>query len=473
MEKLLFLTLLLLGLTLTAQDAPIDRTEVITELSNIQQVINTYHPNAYFYRDSSEVNAFRKDLSEQLPSQPTKMDVYRTFSQFVNYFNDGHTRVYASELVKQQKESGHQFLPFEVAVDGDQMTISRSYQGGSARLEGQRITSINGIKAAELAPLLRRFVSRETDDLDDVLLSHNFSHYLWLATGWNGPFTLTLTDRATPITVEGLPYEAMRNNVTPTEPIVDYRVLDDQIAYLKIRQFYGMSRKDFRRAYAAAFDHFREQGATEQLIVDVRDHDGGDHRFGVDLARYFADEKFNDFTYSIWKATPTFKEVFKKTYLPGALHWSLPLIKGFNPHLKAIYGAEDNTNARVEYPEIKPQAPRKRYPGEVFVVTDENTFSAGTTFMSLIKDNGLATIVGRPSGNVANFHADALLRYQLPFIDGLLRISTSFLVRPSGDMTHAPVQPDVLLDREEDALQHTITIIKGKEKAPASYAVRK
>lgn len=450
---------------LVAQPVALTSADLRADLATVHTALERFHPSPYRYRDSVTVAALRARLLADAPERMTSTEAYRRIDRFVNYFNDAHTRVYATDLIEEYRTADGHYLPLEVTATTTTLLIRRHLgPRADSALAGREIRAINGVPATELLLGLQAHANRETSELDLALISTDFPHYLWLAFGWSGPFSLelaTATGAMSTRTLPGLPYAALRADRAgvspPKEPApVSYRILADGSAYLRVRDFHRYRRKDFRAAFAEAFDHFRRQGATDRLILDLRDHDGGDARVGTDLARYLATEPFRPFAYSLWKATPELKETFKQVYLPGALHWALPILKGFNPHTRAIYSAEDGTNARVSYPTIQPLPARKRYPGDVTLLINEHTFSAGTCFAALFQDYELGTIAGRPSGNLATFHADALLRFRLPRTGLLLRVSTSYLVRPSGDEAERPVQPDVRVPVGVDMLAYVL-----------------
>ncbi|MEO0790604.1 MAG: S41 family peptidase, partial [Bacteroidota bacterium] len=128
-------------------------------------------------------------------------------------------------------------------------------------------------------------------------------------------------------------------------------------------------------------------------------------------------------------------------------------------HTRAIYNTPDYENARVEYPWVKPFSNRRQFQGSVHLLIDQHTFSAGTCFAAMFQDFNMGTIYGQPSGNLASFHADALLRSSMEHSNTRLHISTSYCVRPNGDEGPGPVQPDVLV--EGDALNFLLDRLKG------------
>ena len=433
-----FLSVLLLSTSARAQT--IDRDSVGRVLHRISASMEIYHPAPYHYRDSTELATLREQLIAELPAEVDTLQLYRTLDRYVCAYNDAHTRVYGGAALHHSKQNSR-VLPFDLTISGDSLSILRDYRTAAAEdRTGQVITHLNGLPVASVLTAMSRHAHRETARLDLAVLKRNFAYYHWLTYG-DTSYELTLVD-GTRLRAEGISlnelYERRPEQSTP--PIMDLSYPEDGVVLLTIRDF-NASPRYFKKRFREIFGEIRQSGATK-LILDLRGHDGGDSRVGVELARYFSPVEFQPFAYSEWRVTPAFRRAFKATYLPGVLSKVAPLIRGFNPHLRAIYGAENHTNARVEYPVAKPYGSGRRFAGEVVLLMDEHTFSAGTCFAAMFRDYDMGTIIGRESGNLASFHADALLRLPLPH-GMVMRISTSYLVRPSGDETMAPVQPDV------------------------------
>lgn len=434
----------------------LDRADVVSDLNRTVAALEKFHCNAYRYATRAEIAALRDDLTAALPASPTRMDAYRALSQLTCAFGDGHTRVWDRTLEKNYRTAGGTYLPLQVNVGPDELTVRADLRGGSDNLAGRQITAINGVPADRLIRDLSVHASRETAALDRTQLSANFRRYLWLTYDWaQGDFTVDFANGQRRI-IAGMTAAAIAANRPAREktPVVTTEILTNDVAYLRVTNFEGRP-ATFKKRFQEAFAEINASGASH-LVLDLRGHGGGDSRVGTELARYFAGEPFRPFAYSEWKATPELKNNFKNAYLPGGLHWALPLLKGVNPNTKAIYSAADGANARVDYPLTKPYGPRRTFAGKVTLLMDQNTFSAGTCFAAMFKDYQMGTIVGQESGNLASFHADGLLRMGLMDDHLQLQISTSYLVRPSGDETPAPVQPDVRLEPGTDALEYVL-----------------
>ena len=105
---------------------------------------------------------------------------------------------------------------------------------------------------------------------------------------------------------------------------------------------------------------------------------------------------------------------------------------------------------------------RKNEEINLYVITNENTFSSAQWLATLVQDGKLGTIVGAPSSNSPSSYGD-ILRYQLSNskIEGI--VSHKKFTRPdiSKDKENI-LEPDVKVAFYEDPLQKVIEIIQGR-----------
>ena len=440
----------LTGQTDVVQSETISRDSVATYLEKLSPIFETYHPNAYAYTTPKALAEVRAEIVAELPRQVDSATAYRAFRRYVSAYGDAHTRVYDRTGANRRAFYAAKVFPLAVQLHANELTVTAAFTGEeNSHLVGRQITHVNGRPAAEVATALTNYATRETRSLDEVMVSQDFSHYYWLAFGGAAKYDLKLADGTT-ATLAGVEAKITRPTTQARRPALQLSYPQEGTAVLEIAHFNGQL-KHFKQQFATIFAELNDRGITH-LIIDARDHDGGDSRIGAELCRYFAAVPFQPFARSEYRVTEVMQANFKGTYLPGALGKLLPVLKPFHPHLRAIYGGELGGNNPVYIKAIKPYGGKKAFQGEVTLLTGANTFSAGTCLAAVFKDYQMGTIVGHETGNLANFHADALVTCPLPF-GQVIKISTSYLVRPNGDETARPVQPDVALAYGEDALQ--------------------
>lgn len=137
----------------------------------------------------------------------------------------------------------------------------------------------------------------------------------------------------------------------------------------------------YRQMMAQAFTDFKDAG-VDRLIVDVRSNTGGNSQCLDELMTYIDVD-----TYEVYSGD-----------VRGS--WQAWVQRG------SLFST--NAKPTVVSNKKKPNA----FGGEIIVLTSSYTFSSGNWFAVVLKDNGLATVVGEPTGNMPTSYGDTL-RFKL------------------------------------------------------------
>ena len=152
------------------------------------------------------------------------------------------------------------------------------------------------------------------------------------------------------------------------------------------------------------FDDMENKG-VENLIIDLRHNGGGNSAMGKQLIYFLdIDKKLNGFsTYPYWEYNK--KDSLKRKHYP-------------------FFGSVEDENS-IFYLE----KPDKRFKGKIYILTGQDTFSSAVDFTTLMQDNGLATIVGEPTGGRTSSFGD-LVMVKTPNTESILSHSWKFFQRP-------------------------------------------
>ena len=147
------------------------------------------------------------------------------------------------------------------------------------------------------------------------------------------------------------------------EPTVDYRVLDDSIGYLRIRNFMDSN-------LPTTFDRLYPQICqTRALIIDLRDNGGGNSNHGDYILQHFTADSLRCASWS------------SPTYVPALASWGIRP-DAYRMDGRCLYGRND----------IMP------YTRPIIVLINHGTFSAAEDFSAILQGNGRARLVGELSG---------------------------------------------------------------------------
>jgi hypothetical protein len=108
----------------------------------------------------------------------------------------------------------------------------------------------------------------------------------------------------------------------------------------------------------------------------------------------------------------------------------------------------------VNYELKEPLPEEKRFRGKVYLITDHNTFSAGSIFAEMFKYYNMGQIVGQPTGNLHSFNGFALANFTLPNSKLSFQVSSVYNVANSKKEGLKSVEPNYFVDSSEDPISY-------------------
>ena len=194
-------------------------------------------------------------------------------------------------------------------------------------------------------------------------------------------------------------------------PVVAGEMLDDQIGYIQIAQFTGLTSEQFEKYY----QELREQN-MKGLIVDLRNNPGGLLDAVVDTLRQI---------------------------LPEGLVVYMQTKDG----TKTEYTCDGDTP--IDIPMV--------------VLVNEYSASASEIFAGAVHDYGIGTLVGNTT------YGKGIVQKTFPFSDGsAVKMTIAYYYTPNGTCIHGEgIDPDVKVELPQDAeadvqLEKALEIIKEK-----------
>jgi C-terminal processing protease CtpA/Prc len=447
---------------ITAQNY-LGKKDMQEDLQAMNRFVQRHHPSPFYARDSSEVQAFAERQIQQLPDSLSLEDFWRVCYRMITYYNDAHTRMTYTTFYNDYAKSGGLVLPILGRFASGKLILTKDLRDEPTLRAGTEIRRINGQSVNELWDSMEEMNRGETEEIDRLRVNQNMPYYFWLAYGGGNTYSLTLAD-GQQVDLRGIPLSELSRRKGKTEvpkEIVNVRYPNDSVAVLYIRNFYHASKKYYKKSFDAVFKELRQKTRVKYLLIDNRYNDGGDNLFAEYLCRYFADQPFRSAARSYWYVSPQFKYVFKKSFIPGAVAWIRPLYT-FNRHTRAIWRAEEGELAEVPQKMQAPFPARKQFQGEVIMMNDVGTFSAGSMFAAMFKDFDMGLTIGRPTGNISSFYANNIMRTRLPHSKLRFEVSTSYQVRPNGDESLRAIQPDVYVPEGVNILDFTLKRIAAQ-----------
>ncbi len=280
--------------------------------------------------------------------------------------------------------------------------------------------------------------------------------YLWLIAKQNktnnNAYILTIkTDGITKdFTITSINFETLRNNTNNADKSVntspklrEYRMLNDKVAYLKPGPFYNAenpsktwNNTNFVTFIDEAFESFIENKA-DKLIIDVRNNPGGTNSFSDALIAWFADKPFRFASEFLVRSSAHAQSSNQARLKVETSEVGKQFDEKYNRH---PYGSI------FSFP-IEDAKPRegKQFEGEIFVLVNRSSYSNAVSLAAIVKDYGFGTIIGEQTTDFATTLA-SMETFTLIESGLTVGFPKARIIRPSGDKTPGPIQPDLVVN---------------------------
>lgn len=343
------------------------------------------------------------DYLPKIRATRSTTEYLNVLKSFCSQLHDGHTDVWASDptladLVSRRPPIRTVFIEDKVLVE-DVMQDSLERSGIRSLLE---VVSIDGLPTKEYADrYVRPYVSGSSPQ------NMHVSTYVnnLLQGPKNKPVTLVFRDKTGALFSRTLPRSGYAN--LRSSPAFRFRVLPGNVAYVQLNNFED---DEALNGFKAAFDSI---GATNALILDVRQNGGGDSDHGWNVLSYLTDKPMKTGSYA------------SRLYSP------LRRAQGESVVFEPV-GSDGGG---------WPANGKKLYTKPVVVLISGRTFSAAEDFAVVFDAMKRGTLIGEPTGGSTG----QPLMFALP--GGVMaRVCTKRDMYPDGtEWNGKGIQPAVLV----------------------------
>ena len=430
------------------------------DLKILRSAYEQLHPGLYRYNTKEKMDAAFDLLEQDFGRDLTLQQAYLAFSLFVNKIRCGHTYANFFNQTKTTADAlfkGKTRLPFHFRWIGKQMVVTRNFSSAPLLARGTEIEKINGIPAGEILDTLMS-IARADGGNDAKRIAYlevagvdrweAFDIYFPMFFPQREPkFTLDIkppNGSKRSVTVDAITYEerlAQRNAKADPDgekPVFEYRHLDAKTAYLRMPNWALYDSKwDWKKFLNETIDDLIAK-QTPNLIVDIRENEGGMDVGDVLASRLISSEiRRTEIKRLVrYRQIPAELKPYLDTWDRSFDNWgkdATDLKDGF--YRLTRYDDESGANL------IKPAG--KRYTGKTFVLIGAVNSSATFQFAQLVKTNKLATLVGQPTGgSQRGINGGAFYFLKLP--NSRIELDLPLIGQfPTSPMPDAGITPDI------------------------------
>jgi hypothetical protein len=443
----------------------IEAAKLKQDFAVMKAAYTSLHPGLYRYADRATVERRFAELERALSRDLTLAEAYVTFSRFLATIRCGHT--YCNfwnqpEQVAKELFHGADKLPFTFRIAERRMVVVHDASEPARLRRGTEILAIGGVPVRrildELVKLVKADGSNDAKRLHDLQVSGEgkyepFDVYFpLLFPPRDGRFALSAVDpggRRLELSVAAIAREERQRRLaargvslaTSVDDLWTFEMLNPRTAHLRIGSFATWEMKlDWRAFLERAFRDMAERKA-ENLILDVRENEGGSNDVLDALLRHLA-----------WRPVrlEARRELLRYVKVPPEV---APYVKSwddsFADRTGTVRDAGDGFYTWAKEQEASRTIPlsNEAFRGKIYVLVGAANSSATFYLASAIKANVLGTLVGQTTGgNQRGTNGGQIFFLTLPNsgIEMDIPLVGTFY---EGDRPDAGVEPDVVVPR--------------------------
>ena len=213
------------------------------------------------------------------------------------------------------------------------------------------------------------------------------------------------------------------------------------------------------------------------LIIDVRGNFGGWPKVSSELFHYLSEGHFKTMAQSEMKVSNAYKKHFTDRY--PQLRQANVIVAQNERHTVDLKAILENPIGSFKHEDLfyneSPITKTHEFKGDVYLLTNRDSFSAASSFAATFKCYQMGKIVGEPTGGTLIFRANPIVKV-LPKSKIAIRLSTTKLYSTCFMEEDAVVYPDItigpsildLINDLDPQLRYTQMLIKKIRKQKES-----
>lgn len=406
------------------------------------------HPQVTGYANPDLIYEQAEALKAEITEPMTRTAFFKHVGSLSYLFNDGHTfLLWPYQEYQSLTERGVLTFPFALDIFPEGVFLKYDYQlNGKVLAKGTQIVSINDIAVNDIFARAQKFVGGETVILRKHIVASRFPMMLWAVFGFVNEFKLVVNRKGRLQTFdieENDRWHRTENAEEMAREDFVYQQMDKATGYLKVATF-DVSPDWFEDFIDQTFEQIKRQG-IKNLIIDIRENGGGNTDTATYLAQHISSKPFRMISSMRERLNRDNRGLFN-------------------------YRGEVGEILQEDWQEwIEPAEREQRFDGHTYVLISPLSYSSAIVFATAVKDNNMATLVGRETGGYANQTAQGNL-FNLPNSELRVYVATRLLVRPNGNLRVGGVTPDILVKQNTRQIEAGIDAdIEAVEQQIADY----
>jgi len=376
------------------------------DLAVVKYAFVKAHPGLYWYQNPDEFEAEYSRLKNALIKPMTEMEFFSFISPFISSIRCGHTEIDFSDNFNRKVLEKIKILPLGTKNIDNRIFIYQNYTNDTSIAIGSEVLTIKGIRADSVLSFMKPFEWMGMDGdkrnywrVDELMLSvyglfrnaENYELETITPNGQHKRLSLAGLELGIINQIYDTRYDASKGKDYSS---FQFKMIDSlSTGVIRIDEFRG---KHFNRQLARTFKSLRKNN-TKHLIIDLRGNTGGMCDYARSLYANIALHDFKFYEKNDIVLNNLHDSVFKYGKLDNHF-WRLKNFIRFGWYRETAPGRYDLKNITDRGLRQSHQPRRNNFRGDVFILIDEQSFSATTEFCAVAKFNKRVKFVGRETG---------------------------------------------------------------------------
>lgn len=417
----------------------ISRPGIEEDIKYLKEKLTKIHPKFLNAGYEKKWEEYYEYVYNNLPDSLTFNDAFIRMSALLSSIEDGHTNFVfpSSERIKYM-EHGGLTMPFTIYVKHDGIFINECFGNKLGdKIKGVEVLSINSIDSQEILKKMRSFNGSKKKSISDKTLERYFGIYFWMLFGEHKEYKLLFATPGenTQRTIQAVNREdffklkneyGLKINQKPYGLTFEN---NNDFAIIKIKTFYDS--KSLSYFLGQAFDSIK-QNNCKNLIIDVRDNFGGRSSSVDSLLNYLTSDSYSQYSSVSLRVSNEVKNYYKE-HKPD----TYKLIAGMPVDTLFIFNDSLFNQNQVKKTNL--------FTGNIYVLTNNRTYSAAASFAGIIKNYNIGKILGQATGGTIRYYGDFMM-FKLPNTKVGFYISPKEFIQFGGKNFDEGVMPDILLN---------------------------
>lgn len=432
------------------QEVVFSTDDLKADLKYLKAKLENNHPSLYLYTSKSIIDKVFDSLENSISKPLTELEFYKHITIISSIIKDGHTIILPSVESTNTQGNTSNFLPYHFVILNNQLFLDMVCTSDNSIPVGSEIITINNVQANDIIKKLSERQVRDGNNLTYPIwiLSNYFRQYYSFIFGHPANYAITykINGQTNAASIKALPKDSIYFYRQKNYPNKTFSNLPNEGLKLKIendKKYAILTIKDFhndvlKREYKQNFDkviasYFEQinNSKTENLILDLRNNQGGDIENGVNLLSYLLDKPFS-------------------------------VVQEYNC-------VENNEVQHCNGPSLGQHNPKaNNFKGKLYVLINGGSFSNSGIVASCLQANNRAIFIGQETGGNPNVIAGFIEDIKLPKTKIQVQVPTKqFVIRDKANNKGQGVMPTQLvipkladiLEGKDTELGYTIDLI--------------